>query len=146
MLDGCSALKSTLYFFYFCFGLMFCSEIEIHEYREEHRKGNNFFAIFCSLPYLTSFICYIYLFDGCFTIRSVRCVGLMFCYKIHEYHEKYQKDINFFAFFLYLFVAHLIIIIMSTVKNTKKISAFLFLCIFFPSTIFNYFSLLYFFV
>ena len=99
LLDGCFALKSTLYFFYFCFGLMFC--FEIHEHREEHQEGNNFSTIFRSLPYLISFICYIYLLDECFTLRSTLfcCISVLdWCFALR---------------------------FMSTVKNTEKISTFL---------------------
>ena len=40
------ALRSALYLFYFCVVLMFCSQN--YEQHEEHKKGNNFSAIFRS--------------------------------------------------------------------------------------------------
>jgi len=119
LLEGYFSLRSTLYFFYFCFGLMFCSEI--HEHREEHQKGNNFSTIFILLPYLTPFLCHIdillsYLLfccisvlDQCFALRFMStmkntekvttfCVALMFWSQNHEHREEHQKD-NFYAIF-----------------------------------------------
>ena len=100
LLDECFALRSTIYFFYFCFGLMFC--FEIHEHHEEHTKGNNFSAVFRSLPYLTSFICYIYLFDGCFTFRSTIfcCISVLdqcFALRFMSTVKNTEKNINDFS-------------------------------------------------
>ena len=94
LLEGCFAFRSTLYFFYFCFGLMFYSEI--HEHCEEHQKGYNFSTIFHSFTIFNSFSLSYWYFALRFTfVLLYFCVRLMFCSEIHEHHEEHRKGNNF---------------------------------------------------
>jgi len=131
LLDECFALRSTLYFFYFYFVLMFLLWDSWAPWRTQ--KSNNFSAIFRSLSYLTSFICYIYLFDECecFTLRSTifccisvldRCFALRFmntmkntkkistiCLPVrctshnYEHCQEHQKGNNYFSSLRFFF-------------------------------------------
>jgi len=45
---------------------------EIHEHREEHKKGNNFSSsllFFVLLLYVTTFLCSFSMVDECFSLR-----------------------------------------------------------------------------
>jgi len=93
------ALKSTLYLFYFCVALMFCSQN--HEQREEHKKVTTFLRFFVLLPYLTNILCCISLL-GDVLLSDLLCISFIFvldwCFALR---------------------------FMSTVKNTKNITTFL---------------------
>jgi len=92
-LEGCFALRSTLYFFYFCFRLMFYSES--HEHREEHQKRNKFSTVFHSSTIFNCFSLSYWYFAIIFTFLLLYfCVRSMFCSEIHEYHEEHRKGNN----------------------------------------------------
>ena len=69
LFDACFTLRSILYFFYFWFRVMFCSQN--HEHRQEHKKGKNFSVIFRSFT-IFNFFSLLYLF-----------VRWMFCSQIY---------------------------------------------------------------
>jgi len=166
-------LYSQIYYFllYFCVGSMFCSKI--HEYREEHKKNIIFSVIFLTvrctshnhehrekhqkgnnysssllfsfrLPYLTTFLCCISLFDGCFALICMNTV------------KNTKKITTFFLLYYFVLLPYLTTFLsssylldrcfafrfMNTMKNTKKVTTFFASMWFFYSTIFNYFSFL----
>ena len=118
-------MLSDLLCFCFIFGLEWCLALRIMSTVKNTKKVKTFLPFFVLLPYLSSFLCHIYLFDGCIALRST---FLCICFALRFITIKnIKKEFFFFSKIRVLFYVFCLWWMnlfgrwMKCVKNTIKV-------------------------